>query len=137
MRVVAIDHGTARCGLAVSDASGTIVRPLPSASPDPAEIAQRVRDAEGESVVVGLPLSLDGTEGAQVQVVREFCEALGEQLEVPVETWDERLTTSMAAASRKAGAEADEDSLAAAHLLESWLEAHTDSAPGHRAGDVA
>lgn len=122
MRVLAIDHGLARCGCAISDPTGTIVRPLDVVEPPEADRVAALARAEGaERVVVGLPVSLDGSEGEQAAIVREFCEALSARLEVPVETWDERLTTAMAGASRRSGARAAEDSLAAAHLLDSYL----------------
>ena len=71
--------------------------------------------------MVGLPISLGGEEGEQARLSREFAAELGDLLDVPVETYDERLTTTMAARSAREGARADEDSLAAAHLLESYL----------------
>lgn len=123
MRVFAIDHGAARCGCAVSDPTGTLVRPLPAVPPDVEAIARLVRDEEAERVVVGLPVTLSGEEGAQARSSREFAAELGELLDVPVETYDERLTTALAARTSREGARADEDSLAAAHLLESYLAA--------------
>ena len=123
MRVLAIDHGDARVGTAVSDPSGTIVRPLGVVGPDPAEVA-RVADEQGaELIVVGLPVSLDGAEGAQAKRARTFAQAIAERVEVAVETYDERLTTRMASASAREGASAPADALAAAHLLESYLDA--------------
>ena len=122
MRVLAIDHGAARCGCALSDPSGTIVRPIdPIEPPDPAAVAAIVAEHGVETVVVGLPVSLDGSEGAQAAAARVFADDLAARLDVPVETYDERLTTKMAAASRRGGSKASEDSLAAAHLLDSWL----------------
>jgi putative Holliday junction resolvase len=137
MRVLAIDHGNARCGLAISDATGTIVRPLSTVPPDVSAIAALIGEERAASVVVGLPLSLDGSEGEQAAVVREFCRELGAAVDVPVETYDERLTTAMAGASRRAGAGAEEDSLAAAHLLESYLTAQESSAPRTVPGETA
>lgn len=122
MRALGIDHGAARCGCALSDPSGTIVRPIDPIEPsDPAGVAAIVAEHGVEVVVVGLPVSLDGSEGSQAGAARAFADELATQLEVPVETYDERLTTKMAAASRRAGSRASEDSLAAAHLLDSWL----------------
>ncbi len=124
MRVLAIDHGAARCGCAVSDPTGTIARPLePIAPPDPAAVARLASGLGAERIVVGLPVSLDGGEGAQAVAARAFADAVAAAGEVPVEAYDERLTTRMAAASRRRGAAAAEDSLAAAHLLDSWLQA--------------
>lgn len=125
MRVLAVDHGSARLGCAISDPTGTLARPLPVVEPpDPRAVAEIAHEHEAELVVVGLPLRLSGSEGEQALAARAFCRELEAMVDVPVETYDERLTTRMAEASRRAGAEAAEDSLAAAHLLESYLAAH-------------
>ena len=122
MRILALDHGAARCGCALSDPSGTIVRPIEALSPpDPAAVAALVEEHSVQLVVVGLPVSLDGAEGAQAAAARAFAAEVDERVGVPVEAYDERLTTKMAAASRQAGSRASEDSLAAAHLLDSYL----------------
>ena len=123
MIVLAVDHGEARAGIAISDASGTLARPLGVAEPpDPAAVAATARENGAQRVVVGLPVSLDGTEGRQAHRAREFADELAAVLDVPVETYDERLTTRLAAASARAGARAPADALAAAHLLESYLQ---------------
>jgi putative Holliday junction resolvase len=119
--VLAIDHGAARCGLAISDPTGTIVRPLDTVAPDPEAVAAVAREHGAELILVGLPVSLDGAEGAQAAAAREFANSVEGVSGVRVETWDERLTTKMAARSRRAGSRAAEDSLAAAHLLDSYL----------------
>ena len=122
MRILALDHGSARCGCAVTDPSGTIVTPIePISPPDPAEVADLARQLGAELVVVGLPVGLDGDEGPQAAAARSFAGRVRSQLDVPVETYDERLTTRMASASRREGSRAAEDSLAAAHLLDSYL----------------
>jgi putative Holliday junction resolvase len=122
MRVLALDHGTARIGCAISDPSGTLATPLPVIEPpQPRAVADLVADHDVDRVVVGLPVHLSGEEGAQAELTREFCAELEAVLDVPVETYDERLTTRMAEASRRQGAAAPADSLAAAHLLESYL----------------
>lgn len=122
--VLALDYGTARCGCAISDPTGTLVRPLAAVEPpDPGRIAELVAEHDAERVVVGLPISLDGKEGAQARLSRAFAGELGDLIDVPVETYDERLTTRMAERSAREGAKADPDSLAAAHLLESYLTA--------------
>ena len=131
MRVLALDYGSARIGCAISDPTGTLARPLPVLEPPaPRSVAELVAEHEVELVVVGMPVGLDGTEGDQAEVTRRFCGELERVLDVPVVTHDERLTTRMAQASRLAGAEAAEDSLAAAHLLESYLAARRDKSPG-------
>jgi putative holliday junction resolvase len=125
MRVLAIDHGDVRAGVAICDPSGTIVRPLGVISPpDPAEAARLASEQGAELIVVGLPLSLDGAEREQAAAARSFAEAVaGHAAPTAVETYDERLTTRMAAQSARAGADAPADALAAAHLLESYLAA--------------
>jgi len=125
MRALALDYGIARIGCALSDPSGTLATPLPVIEPpEPRSVADLVSEHGVERVVVGLPLHLSGEEGAQAALTRDFCRELEAILDVPVETYDERLTTRMADASRRQGATAAADSLAAAHLLESYLAGH-------------
>ena len=122
MRVLALDHGTVRIGCALSDPTGTLATPLPVIEPPEARaVAELVAEHGVELVVVGLPLHLSGEEGSQAALARSFCGELEAILPVPVETYDERLTTRMADASRRAGASAPRDSIAAAHLLEAYL----------------
>ena len=122
MRVLAIDYGTARCGCAISDPTGQLARPLPVIEPpEPRAIAEIVAEHEVELVVVGMPFSLSGEEGPQAILTLEFCRELERHLDVPLVTYDERLTTRMAAQTERQGASAAEDSLAAAHLLEGFL----------------
>jgi putative Holliday junction resolvase len=123
MRVLALDHGAARCGCAISDPSGTLATPLPVVDrPDTkkglARIAALVQDRGAELIVVGLPLTLGGDEGAQAGEARTFAERLARKVPVPVELHDERMTTRLA---ERIGGEGDADSRAAAHLLESYL----------------
>jgi putative Holliday junction resolvase len=125
MRVLALDHGAARCGCAVSDPSGTLATPLevverPDSRKGLAKIATLADELSAERVVVGLPLTLAGEEGEQAASARGFADSLRSRIDVPVDLYDERLTTRMAAAT---GGQADEDSIAAAHLLESYLSA--------------
>lgn len=128
MRVLALDYGTARIGCAISDPSGTLATPLPTIEPpSPKAVAEEVAKNGVERVVVGLPLHLSGEEGSQAALTRTFCEELEAMLDVPLETYDERLTTRMAEASRRQGASAPSDSLAAAHLLEAYLAARSGS----------
>jgi putative Holliday junction resolvase len=124
MRILAIDHGAARAGCAISDPSETLARPLDVIEPpEPAAVARLAAEQGAELIVVGLPVSLSGDEGPQAKSAREFRNTLAEIVSVPVETYDERLTTRMADESRRAGATAPADALAAAHLLESYLRA--------------
>ena len=124
MKVLALDYGAARTGVAVSDATGTIARPLcvvlRAASDDGlAELRSLVLEHEVERIVVGMPLTLRGEHGAQAVETDAFVDALRAAVDVPVETYDERFTTTLAA---RGGGESDEDARAAAHLLESYLQ---------------
>ena len=124
-RVVALDHGAARCGIAESDPTGTLATPLePVLRPDTRKGFNRllaaIRAYEPERVLVGLPLSLSGGDSAQTRAARAFAARLGTALAVPVELYDERFTTTLA--QRRPGSAA-EDSRAAAVLLEEWLAA--------------
>ena len=120
--MLALDYGIARCGCAISDPTGTLARPLEAVEPpEPAAIAELAEREGAELVVVGLPRTLAGEEGEQAELTRAFASELEQLLDVPVRTYDERLTTRMAERSAREGARADADSLAAAHLLESYL----------------
>jgi putative holliday junction resolvase len=131
MRVLALDYGSARCGCALSDPTGTIVTPIETVvRPASKRGLRALRDLVSahavERVVVGLPLSLSGGDTEQTRETRDFARRLSLRLGdgVPVEMHDERFTTLMA--QRMQGAfSASEDSRAAAHLLESWLDAHS------------
>jgi putative pre-16S rRNA nuclease len=134
MRVLALDYGSARCGCAVSDPTGTLATPIepilrPGTRKGLARIADLVRERGAARVVVGLPLSLSGADSAQTAETRAFAARLAERVTVPVELYDERFTTLMA--SRDPGdPRASEDSRAAAHLLEGWLAAHASREAG-------
>ena len=123
MRVLALDYGAARCGVAVSDPTGTLATPLdPVLKPGTKKGLQRlrelVRELEVERVVVGLPVSLGGGDSAQTRETRHFADRLGAVVDVPVELYDERFTTSLA---ERVGGNAALDSRAAAVLLDEWL----------------
>lgn len=120
--MLALDHGTVRIGAAICDPTGTLCTPLPVVEPaEAAAVATLAREREVERVVVGLPVHLSGEEGAQAALARAFAEELDEILDVQVDTYDERLTSRMADTSRREGAGASRDSIAAAHLLEAYL----------------
>lgn len=111
----------------MSDPTGAVATPLPAVErPDsPAgldALARLVRETGAERVVVGLPLTLAGEEGTQAAAARSFAGRVAQAAGVPVDLHDERLTTRQA---ERTGGAADEDSRAAAHLLESWLAART------------
>ena len=124
MRALALDYGAARTGVAVSDATGTLARPLcvvERAGSDAglAHVGELVVEHGAEIVVVGLPLTLRGERGSQARETELFVEALRDRLDVPVEMEDERFTTTLA---QQSGGRAPEDAVAAAHLLQGWLE---------------
>jgi putative transcription antitermination factor YqgF len=124
MRVLALDYGAARTGVAVSDASGTLARPVgvvhKAATEDGlAELARLVAEHDAERVVVGLPLTLRGEHGKQAAETQAFVSALEAAVPVPVETADERFTTALA---QRFGGKAQQDAAAAAHLLQGWLD---------------
>jgi putative holliday junction resolvase len=128
-RVLALDYGSARCGCALSDPTGTLATPVePVERPDTkrgmGQILGLVRAHAVARVVVGLPVGLSGADTAQTGEARAFAERLRERLgeRVPVELYDERFTTRIA--QRSGGRDASEDSRAAAVLLEDWLAAH-------------
>jgi putative pre-16S rRNA nuclease len=122
VRVLGLDYGAARCGCAISDPTGVVVRPLPAIEPpDPRAVRELVAEHGVELIVVGLPVGLRGEEGAQAGVVRGFRDEVANLVEVPVETYDERMTTKLAERTARLGASAAEDSIAAAHILESYL----------------
>ncbi len=121
---MALDYGSARTGVAVSDPTGTVARPLgvverAGTEGGLADLARLVREEEAERVVVGLPLTMRGARGEQAAETERFVESLRLVLDVPVELYDERFTTDLA--QRTAGS-APEDALAAAHLLSTYLE---------------
>ena len=120
-RTMALDYGEARCGVALSDPTATLATPLPAVEragtrKGLARIAELVAAHGVELVVVGLPLTLAGVEGGQAAETREFAARLERRLSVPVDLYDERLTTVQA---ERSGGSADADSRAAAHLLAS------------------
>lgn len=130
-RVLALDHGSARCGVAVSDPTGTLATPVgiverPDTRRGLERVVALVREHDASVVVVGLPLSLAGGDSAQTGEARAFAARLRERLDVPVELYDERFTTAIAA--RSAGDTTAEDSRAAAVLLEDWLARHPQEA---------
>lgn len=125
MRILALDYGSSRTGVAISDASGTLARPVcvvrkAASEAGLAEIARLIAENEVEQVVVGLPLTLRGEHGKQAAETEVFVSALRDLIAVPVETADERFTTALA---QRFGGRAPEDAVAAAHLLQGWLDA--------------
>ncbi len=121
--MLALDYGSARCGCAISDPTGTLATPIepvdaPTSRRGLARLRALVGELKVELVIVGLPVSLSGGDSDQTREARAFAGRLGAELPVPIELYDERLTTRLAA---RTGGRASEDSRAAAHLLEGWL----------------
>ena len=124
MKVLALDYGAARTGVAISDATGTLARPLTvgeraASAAGLRELVELVAVEGAERIVVGLPLTLRGEQGTQADETAVFVEALRAAVDIPVESFDERFTTTLAAAGPSS--RAPEDARAAAHLLESYL----------------
>jgi putative Holliday junction resolvase len=118
VKVLALDFGRARTGVAVSDPTGVLARPLDvvegaATETGLARLAEIVEREEAEIVVVGLPLTLKGERGEQALETERFVEALRSRLSVPVEMYDERFTSVLADG---------DDAQAAAHLLSGYLE---------------
>lgn len=123
MKVLALDYGPARTGVAVSDPTGTVARPLgvverAATEAGIARILELAREEGAGRIVVGMPVTLRGERGAQAQETERFVEALRAAAGLPVDTFDERFTTRIAA---RRGGRAPQDALAAAHLLETYL----------------
>jgi putative Holliday junction resolvase len=141
VRVLALDLGSKRIGVAVSDLTGTVASPLTvlsrsrSRRQDHERIAALVRDEEAELVVVGLPISMSGAEGPAARAARAEADALATLIAVPLETFDERLTTVTAeraladAGVRGPARRQVVDKVAAAVLLQSFLDRQAGSRP--------
>jgi putative Holliday junction resolvase len=146
VRILGLDPGERRIGIAISDPTGTLARPLQtlvrgSREEDFAAIAALVAEHNVELVVVGRPLSLDGTEGPQARRVARYADALAACLHVPLVSWDERFTTVAAdeilrqtrgrKGRRRARTKGRVDAIAAAVILQSYLDSIDQSAvPG-------
>jgi putative Holliday junction resolvase len=133
-RLLGVDVGSVRVGIALSDPLGITAQPLEvieRRKVDPfARIAQLVREHEVARIVVGQPIQLNGAEGLAVQAVATFVAELARRVETPIELWDERLTTAAAeramieGGARRAERRQKIDKVAAALLLQSYLDAH-------------
>ena len=129
MKVLALDYGPARTGVAVSDPTGTLARPVgvverAATEAGLARLLELVRAEEPDRIVVGLPPTLRGEHGEQARATERFVETLRAAVDVPVESLDERFTTALAAQTT---ARAAEDARAAAHLLTTYLERESGS----------
>jgi putative Holliday junction resolvase len=131
VKVLALDYGPARTGVAVSDPTGTLARPVgvverASTEAGLARLLELVRAEEPDRIVVGLPLTLRGEHGEQARATERFVATLREAVDVPVESLDERFTTALAAQTPSRAAE---DARAAAHLLTTYLERESGNRP--------
>jgi len=133
MKLLAIDHGTKRMGIAGSDALGMMAHPLECIPAEPFEdflrrLKQILGQRETEQIVVGMPRNMDGSFGPQALLVQDFVATLKKSVAVPVVTWDERLTSAAAEERlREAGVSARDakkkvDASAAAILLQDYLD---------------
>jgi putative Holliday junction resolvase len=133
MRVMALDYGTRRVGVAISDALGVLARPLGSlpAQPFPelvAALQRLIQEHEVERIIVGLPRNMNGTYGPAAAAVQTWVAELQPHLPVPVMLWDERLTTVQAHRRLREAGHSERkrrqrvDSSAAAILLQSYLD---------------
>lgn len=134
MRILALDHGTVRIGVAVSDELKMIASPLEFIPAEPfADVLKRLRDLirekEVELIVIGMPRNMDGSYGPAADKVREFATALKDALAIPLKMWDERLTSTQAnRMMSEGGVKRDKrkekvDGMAAAIFLQSYLDA--------------
>ena len=133
MRILALDHGTKRIGVAVSDELKLIAQPLEYIPAEPlaavlTRLRQLLREKEVESILVGMPRNMDGSYGPAALKVQEFVAALKAELPVPIKTWDERLTSAQAnrfliqGNVRRDKRKEKVDKTAAAILLQSYLD---------------
>lgn len=135
--MVGLDFGDRRIGVAVSDPTGILASPHSVIEYRDVHVAKKqvaslCREVEAVRVVIGLPLNMDGSEGPAVAKVREFVGILAGVLDVPIETWDERLTTKSAhdvlieAGTRREKRKGLVDKIAAHFILQGYLDAHAD-----------
>jgi putative holliday junction resolvase len=125
VKVVALDYGSARTGVAVSDPTGTLARPLgvierAGTAAGLERLVELIADEGAERVVVGMPLTLRGERGEQAVETEEFVDTLRRAIDVPVEGFDERFTTDLAEQD-PGSRNLPPDARAAAHLLTSYL----------------
>jgi putative Holliday junction resolvase len=123
VKVLALDYGSARTGVAVSDPTGTVARPLgvveaAASEQGIARLVELAQEEEVERVVVGLPMTLRGERGSQAEETERFVSILRDALDLPIESFDERFTTKLA---ESGDTHAPKDAVAAAHLLMSYL----------------
>jgi putative Holliday junction resolvase len=136
MRVLALDHGTKRIGVALSDPSGMIAMPLEFIPAEPFNafldrLKQLIHEKEVAMLLVGMPRNMDGSYGPAAAKVQEFVAVLKETIAIPIKTWDERLTSAQAnrfllqANVRRQDRKEKVDKAAAAILLQSYLDSRS------------
>ena len=136
MRILSLDHGTVRIGVAVSDEMKIIATPLEFIPTEPfdkavARLQQLIREKEVELILIGMPRNMDGSYGPSALRVQEFVAVLKETIAIPIKTWDERLTSAQAnrflieANVRRSQRKERVDQTAAAILLQSYLDSLT------------
>lgn len=126
MKVLAVDYGRARTGLAVSDETGVLARPVTvvervRTDEGMGDMLERIAELQPERIVVGMPLTLRGEHGRQAAETLDFIHELEARCPIPIETYDERFTTTMAERSLAGRTRRTDDAVAAAHLLEGYL----------------
>ena len=133
MRILALDHGTKRIGVAVSDELKLIATPLEFIPAEPlaaflARLKEIVQAKEVELILIGMPRNMDGSYGPAALKVQEFVAVLRDATTIPIQTWDERLTSAQAnrflleGNVRREDRKQKVDKMAAAILLQSWLD---------------
>jgi putative holliday junction resolvase len=133
MRILALDHGTKRMGVAISDEMNMIALPLEFIPAEPfldflRRLKELIRERQVEMILVGMPRNMDGSYGPAALKVQEFVAVLKETIGIPIRTWDERLTSAQAnrfliqAEVRRQDRKAKVDQTAAAILLQSYLD---------------
>jgi len=133
MRILALDHGTKRIGIAISDELKMIATPLEFVLAEPfpgflTRLKEIIREKEVELILIGMPRNMDGSYGPAALKVQEFVAVLKETIAVPIKTWDERLTSAQAnrmliqANVRRDKRKQRVDAAAAAILLQSYLD---------------
>ena len=133
MRILALDHGTKRMGIALSDETKTIAQPLEFIPAEPfanflTRMKEIIREKQVDQILIGMPRNMDGSYGPAALKVQEFVAVLKDALAIPIKTWDERLTSAQAnrfliqGQVRREKRKEKVDKMAAAILLQSYLD---------------
>ncbi|HWD91020.1 MAG TPA: Holliday junction resolvase RuvX [Verrucomicrobiae bacterium] len=136
MRILALDHGTKRIGIALSDELKMIAQPMEFVLAEPflgflTRVKEIIREKEVELILVGMPRNMDGSYGPAALKVQEFVAVLKEKVAIPIQMWDERLTSAQAqrfliqGGVRRQDRKEKVDKMAAAILLQSYLDSLT------------